>query len=181
MEKYVYFIHREAVECEKHVFATHEVSEQIKSQKLLSAVEQEKACDVAHSLNVAEIWPEQCIGQKHIFQWLVKFISESEKLKLAKGSVEIFFDYFCVFPENCILFNVILAKFGPIYEYFVQFVCYFHLIWQNQWPHNCSNFLRDALMKSGFEDFLLTGRKILGGSISTYHAKSHSLLSKLLL
>ena len=87
MEYNIYFIHIKTIEIEYHIFSVHDICEYCECFQFLSIMKKQARSNITHSLNISKIWPIQTIGQKNIFQWLVKLISKSKKLHFRISSM----------------------------------------------------------------------------------------------
>jgi len=119
MKRHVDFVHVETVEVENHIFSAHQICKCLKCIELWAKMEEKTASNITHSLDVAQIWPEQTISDQHVFKRLVKLVSITKYIHLRVSSVQVFFDNLLVFSELHIFLSVFLTKFCPIDQDFV--------------------------------------------------------------
>jgi hypothetical protein len=114
MKNQINIFHVETIKRENHVLPIHQVCKCSKRFKLRAEMNKQRSSDIAHSLDVPKIWPQQRISKQHIFKWLVKFIAKPENIHLRISSVQIIFDDFCIFTVKSIFFRIFLAQLRAI-------------------------------------------------------------------
>ena len=94
MKNDIDFVHIEAIKVEKHVFSVHDVGKNDKSLEFTAIMQQKAASDVAHALDVAQVWPQKAISKKDIFQRLIELIAKSKNTHFRISTMQIFLNNF---------------------------------------------------------------------------------------